>query len=124
MKGEPIEINHYYDIDADALFIHKVDDYGYDESVELTNDIIMDFDIDGNAVALEILNVSKVLKVPKFSLKKIDSIHMAIGVDDKLISLKFCIGIFIHQKELTKSIIKSAINDFNLPPNKTELLTA
>lgn len=124
MKDKSLEIDYSYDIDIDAIFIHKVDDYEYDESVELTNDIIMDFDVDGNAVALEILNVSKVLKVPRSSLRKIDSIHMDIGVDEKLISLEFCVGVFTSQEELTKSINKSAVNDLDFPTNKTELVTA
>jgi len=124
MKDKSLEIDYSYDIDVDAIFIHKVDDYEYEESVELTNDIIMDFDVEGNAVALEILNISKVLKVPKHSLTKIGPIRIAIGVDEKLISLEFYMGLFVQKKELTKFINKSAINYFNLPTNKTELLTA
>lgn len=124
MKNNGILIEHSYDPDADALFISKVDNYDYDESVELTNDVILDFDMNGEASALEILNASKVFNVSKYSLGNIGPISMKIGVNKKVICLKLGIGVLVHNKELLKSLNHSAINDINAPVMQTELATA
>ncbi|MGL4670568.1 MAG: DUF2283 domain-containing protein [Methanobacteriaceae archaeon] len=124
MKNNGILIEHSYDPDADALFISKVDNYEYDESVELTNDVILDFDMNGEASALEILNASKVFNVSKYSLGNIGPISMKIGVNKKVICLKLGIGVLVHNKELLKSLNHSAINDIDAPAMQTELATA
>lgn len=124
MKDKRIQVEHSYDPDADALFISKVDDYKYDESVELTNDVYLDFDAEGEASALEILNASKVFGVNKFSLNNIGPISMTIGVNKELICVKIQIGVLVHNKELTKSLNHSAINDINAPVMNTNLATA
>jgi uncharacterized protein YuzE len=118
MKDDGILVEHSYD-PLDVLLISKVDDYKYTESVELTNDVYLDFDKDGEASALEILNASKVFGVNKFSLN-IGPISMAIGVSEELICVKLQIGVLVHNKELIKSLNHSAIN---APPMTTELAT-
>ncbi len=124
MNNDGILVEHSYDPDADALFINKVKDYDYDESVELTNDVILDFDVEGEASAVEILNASKVFNVSKFSLNNIGPISMKIGVNEKLICLELSIGVLIHNKESLKSINHSAVNDIDAPIMQTELATA
>ncbi|MCL2687212.1 MAG: DUF2283 domain-containing protein [Methanobrevibacter sp.] len=124
MKDNEILVEHSYDPDADALFISKVADYEYDESVELTNDVYLDFDMNGEASAVEVLNASKVFNVSKFSLKNIGPISMKIGVNEKLICLELSIGVLVHNKELLKSLNHSAVNDINAPIMNTELATA
>ena len=123
MKDDEILIEHSYDPDADALFISKVDDYEYDESVELTNDVFLDFDVNGEASAVEILNASKVFSVSKYSLKDIGPISMKIGVNEKLVCLELSIGVLIHNKELLKSLNHSAVNYINAPVMNTNLAT-
>ena len=44
-----------YDPECDALFIHRVDDYEYEESIEMRCDVLMDFDT--------LLNPSAICKV-------------------------------------------------------------
>lgn len=118
-----LKIEHSYDADADALFINKVGNYDYDESVELRNDVILDFDINLKPSALEILNASKILNVPKYNLKNIKSISMKIGVNKELICLDLSLKVLIHNKTLLKSLNNSAINDINAPVMHTELVT-
>ena len=55
------QVVYDYDHKGDSLFIHCVNPYEYDVSLELDNDVILDFDIDGKPVAVEFLNASKYL---------------------------------------------------------------
>lgn len=123
MKDKEFLIQSSYDADADALFISKIDDYEYNESVELNNEIILDFDTKRIASALEILNASKVFNVSKYSLKNIKSISMEIVVLKESIHLKLSINIPIHNKELFKSLEEFTLNNINAPVMKTELAT-
>jgi uncharacterized protein YuzE len=124
VNDKPPIIEHSYDPDANALFISKVGDYEYDESVELANDVILDFDNECQASALEILNASKVFNVSKYSLNNIGPISMKIGVNEKLICVKLSIGVLVHNKELLKSLDRSTINDITAPIMNTELSTS
>ena len=124
MKDKAIEISHAYDEDVDAIFIHKVESYDYDVSVELTNNIIVDFNNVGQFSALEILNASKVFGVSKDALMNIGSICMKTGVTEKLICVKLSIAVLIQNKELSKSFDHFAINDINAPVMETELVSA
>lgn len=117
-------IEHAYHPDADALFINMVENYDYDKSIELTNDIILDFDVDRKAVALEILGASKVFNVSKFNLKNIGPIEMKIGVNEKLICVELSIGILIHNKEILKSLNQTTVNNINATSMNIELATA
>jgi uncharacterized protein YuzE len=82
MKGTNFEVDYQYDMDVDGLFIYVSKDYNYDTSIELDNDVILDFDEAGTPVALEILNASRVLKVPKYALNGIKEIKMTIKVNE------------------------------------------
>ena len=33
-----------YDHECDALFIHRIDEYEYEETIEMTCEVLMDFD--------------------------------------------------------------------------------
>jgi len=59
-----LEIESMYDYHSDVLGIKIADDYDYEESTELEEGIILDFDVNGIPVDLEILDASKVLNVP------------------------------------------------------------
>ncbi len=49
-----------YDAEVDVLVI-RLRDGKYEESDEVANNVIMDFDAEGNALALEILNAKTTL---------------------------------------------------------------
>ncbi len=50
-----------YGPEFDILFIHRIESYEYEESIEMTCDVIMDFDT-LNPSAFEFLNASRYLK--------------------------------------------------------------
>jgi len=55
-----------YDEEADALYI-KLQEGGYHESDEIKDGFILDYDIDGNIVGIEILDASSHLAVADLS---------------------------------------------------------
>lgn len=123
MKGDTIfEVEHKYDVEVDALFINVKRDYKYDTSIELDNDVILDFDINGVPVALEILNASNVLKTPKYSLNNIHTIKMHVEIDEKSIGLKASLGVNIHNKELMQSVNSFTSNDTGIPCIEAEMV--
>jgi len=97
------EVEYKYDMEVDALFINIKKDYEYDTSIELDNDVIMDFDKNSVPVALEVLNASRVLK--------------------KSIGLKVFLGVTIHNKEQIHSVDTFTSNDTGIPNIETELAT-
>lgn len=124
MKGTNFEVDYQYDMDVDGLFIYVSQDYNYDTSIELDNDVILDFDEVGIPVALEILNASRVLKVPKYILNGIEEIKMTIKVNEKFISLKAGFGVILHNREQIQLVDTFTSNDIGIPATETELATA
>ncbi|MDO8869636.1 MAG: DUF2283 domain-containing protein [Methanobacteriaceae archaeon] len=124
MKCEAIfEIEYKYDLEVDALFINVKNDYEYDTSIELNNEVILDFDKNGNPVALEILSASNILKTPKYSLKRINNIKMNVDINEKSIGLKLFLGVIIHNKEQIHSVNTFTSNDTGIPNIETEMAT-
>ena len=124
MTDEEVLIEHAYHPDADALFINVVDEYDYVKSVELTNNVILDFDNNGKAVALEILDASKIFKVSKTNLMNIGPISMKVLINKKLICVELSVGVLIHNKEILKSLNQSTSNNINAASMDIELATA
>ena len=44
-----------YDFDGDSMFINDINDYKYKESIEITDNIILDIDENNEIGALEII---------------------------------------------------------------------
>lgn len=88
-----------YNDEVDALFIHNKKDYIYDSSIELDQNTILDYDPEGIPVAIELLNTSKIFKVPKNSLKAIDNLHVYVNVTEKSISLEVSFEICLDDKK-------------------------
>lgn len=124
MKGTNFEVDYQYDMDVDGLFIYVSQDFQYDTSIELDNDVILDFDESGIPVALEILNASRVLKVPKYALNGIEEIKMSIKVNEKSISLKAGFGVILHNREQIQLVDTFTSNDIGIPALETKLATA
>ena len=81
MIKKPILVDYKYDSAVDALSI-KVKDYEHERSVQLSDDIIMDFNKKNEFIALKILNTSYVLNVDESSLKNIHDITLSVRVTD------------------------------------------
>ena len=77
-----------YDYKEDSLFIYCVDDYKYEVSLELDNDVVWDLDINGKPVAFEFLNASKIFKMDKSLFKNLAKICIQTNIGEKSIKLK------------------------------------
>ena len=106
-------LNKNYDYECDALMLYYAEDYDY--SLELTDDIIVDFDINGVPCAFEFLNTSKLFDFDKSSLMNIKKINVSIDVTSKLIELSALIVVNIHNKTISNSLLESHVNNMNLP---------
>lgn len=114
-----------YDMQNDSLFMYITEDYNYKESVELGDIVILDFDENNIPVAIEILNVAKLLNVQKFSLKHLVNVKMAITIDDESIIIDAEFKVLVHQKEVPAPIKLELPNELNFPQMQSEFaLTA
>lgn len=122
-------INHFeviskYDSHYDMLGIKITDKYKYDQSVEMVDGVIIDFDTEDKPVALQIIGASELLKVPKSALHDIPLIDMKIKIDENSICLDLTIGVHVHNKKLEQSFNSLVANNSGLPNLEAELATA
>ena len=85
-----------YDRQGDSLFIYCVDDYEYEISLELDNDVILDIDKEGKPVAFEFL----------------------------AINLKVKLAVPVHNKTQTFGMNRITTNLNGIPAIESELVTA
>ena len=87
-----------YDRQGDSLFIYSVEKYEYEVSLELDNDVILDIDKDGNPVAFEFLNASKLFHLEKSYFKNLIKITVKSTVTDESIKLTAELVVPVHDK--------------------------
>lgn len=107
-----------YDANTDALFLKIKKPYFYNESVELANNIMLDFSEDDVPVALEILDASKYFHVKPFSLRNFN-FEMTIDVKKDTIHLEAVLMFLVHQKKENRPVDLLAVNDMNIPAMQT-----
>lgn len=113
-----------YDVLNDSLFMYIIDDYEYNDSIELGDNFILDFDNNHVPVALEILNASKILKIEKFSLRHPFDFHMEIDITEDTITIEASFKVLFHQKEIDAPINLEIPNVTNIPDNQTQFEVA
>jgi uncharacterized protein YuzE len=104
-----------YDYLNDSLFLYVRREHEYKESMELGNNIILDFDKEYVPVALEILDASKVLGIEKFALKRDFGLDMQIGINQDSITISATFKVFKHQKLINAPVNATIPNNMNLP---------
>jgi len=62
-----------YSKEADALYI-RLSEKRIESSDEVADDVILDFDEDGNVVGIEILNASKKLSISELTVSDIEKV--------------------------------------------------
>jgi uncharacterized protein YuzE len=122
MKNRTMESYYKYDCEYDRLTIRAKDEYNYENTLELGNGILLDFNINNIPVALDIFDASKLFNVTKLSLKNIKDINMNIIISKEKINVNLKIDMNIHNKLTHKFINESVINNINAPAINTELL--
>ena len=131
------KLNYNYDALADVLYIYVVNFSEGEEAIELNPNMYLTIDeeaielnfnmyltIDEEDIpsAIEILDASKILETTKFSLKRIQEIHLKISINKNEISVNCSLKIPVHNNELLKSTNDTIINDLNLPELEAKLV--
>lgn len=87
----------------------------YDYSLELEDNVIVDFDNNDVPCAFEFLDASKLFGFDKSSLMNIKKIHISIKITSELIKLNTSIVAVVHNKDVSNSLQNSLANNLNLP---------
>ncbi|MGN0094419.1 MAG: DUF2283 domain-containing protein [Methanobrevibacter sp.] len=117
------EIDYNYDFSYDILTVTIKNDYEYGETIEMDNNILLDFDVKGVPVSLEIINASEVLNVKKYSLKNMHSFQMNVTVNEDTITVNINFVVKVHNKNQDSSL-KCLINNYlNIPHTETQMIT-
>lgn len=117
-------IEWQYDYVADSLFINVVKKYNYKESVEITDDIILDIDETNRPVALEILDASKVFNLNKIHVKQLKSVNAAIKITEETICINAGFYFLVHQKPIPIPLNEEIPNEEGLPIHEIKFDTA
>ncbi|MDZ4171212.1 MAG: DUF2283 domain-containing protein [Methanobacteriaceae archaeon] len=120
-KSKNLSMKMDYDLQNDSLFLYRKDQTIYKESVEIGEDLILDFNEELEPMSFEILNISKLLGVKKFSVKNLMKITGGIGINKDCISVNLGFTVPVHQKKIEKPVYLVAPNDINLPSLTTNL---
>jgi len=113
-----------YDYLNDSLFLYVKHEHDYKASMELGNNIILDFDTEYVPVALEILDASKVLGIDKFALKRDFGLDMQIGINQDSITISATFKVFKHQKLINAPVNATIPNNMNLPDMQSSFAVA
>ncbi|MDO5814778.1 MAG: DUF2283 domain-containing protein [Methanobrevibacter sp.] len=116
------EVIYRYDIDSDILGIKVNRDFQYDETIEMDDGILLDFDIDNIPTALEIHDASKRLNVPPESLNNILFLNVNISVDVNSICINALFGLLIKNIENECPIHSITSNFSHIPEIEAQLI--
>jgi uncharacterized protein YuzE len=94
----------------------------YYESIELSNDVIIDFDKNRLPRALEILNASYYLKTNKENLRNIRTANIQVKITEKNIWVKVNIISSFRNRKIESFSGSYAINNINAPNLNAELI--
>lgn len=123
MKKHFFKMINEYDKQSDTLYLRVVDPYQYKESIELADNIILDFDSENIPVALEILDASKYFRVKPYALRNF-ALDMNIHIQSDKITLKAKFIISTHNKKEEVPVNVGTINDIELPTMRTSYAVA
>ena len=111
-----------YDCQGDSLFIYCVDDYEYEVSLELDNDVILDIDKEGKPVAFEFLNVSKIFNLDKNHFNNLNKITIQSIITEEAINLKVQLLVPVHNKTQTFGMNRITTNLNGIPAIESDWL--
>ena len=118
------KVTYDYDYQGDSLFIYCVEDYEYEVSLELDNDVILDIDTEGKQVAFEFLNASKIFNLDKSYFNNLVKIAIQSNITEEAINLKVQLMVPVHNKTQTFDMNRITTNLNGIPAIETELVTA
>ena len=121
MDNNSFELDYSYDSSCDVLVVKVKRDFTYAKTVEMDEGVLLDFDINNVPISLEILDASKIFKVPKGSLNNPSSFNMKVCVNEDSIKIDVRMRLLNeYHHENTK--LDSLVNNYaNIPSMETTL---
>ena len=110
-----LDDEYSYDLEVDALYIEKKDD-DYVYSIEVTSKLIIDFNSTNDIIGVEMLDVSKILKIDEKELINPKTANVEITTQN---NETYLIDIEINGQHLI--IYKNSNGVYYLNNNKNEL---
>jgi len=89
-----------YDYSNDILIL-KIKGRDYKKSIELDN-LVVDFDSEDFIYGLRIFDASKILEIPKESLRNIQKFDFKAMVENNIVSIKLLFVATLRNKELVR----------------------
>lgn len=124
MVRKHFDMKKDYDRQSDVLYLRVVPDYKYQESIEIDDNVILDFDEEYVPVALEILDASKFFGVDKYSLQQDINLDMKIRIKKDYIIIKAEFTFLVRNKKHPVPFTVETMNDINLPLKETNFAMA
>ncbi len=115
------KVKYDYDGKADSLFIYSVEDYNYDVSLDLSDNIVLDFDKTQKVVAFEFLDASNLFNISKKDFKHIHSINIQLKITWDKIELNIVVEVVVHDKTHQFGINWIMSNISNIPKYCSQL---
>lgn len=109
------ELIYKYDSHADILGVKVNRRFHYNETVEMDEGLLLDFDVNNVPVSLEILDASKRFNLPRDSFENVVFFKMEVCVEEKSISLNAVVCVLLNDIESTQDIASFTSNINNLP---------
>ncbi len=121
VNNNSFELDYNYDSSCDVLVVKVKRDFTYAKTVEMDEGVLLDFDINNVPISLEILDASKIFKVPKGSLNNPSSFNMKVCVNEDSIKIDVRMRLLNeYHHENTK--LDSLVNNYaNIPSMETTL---
>jgi uncharacterized protein YuzE len=111
---KPIKANFKYDYDTDTYSVVPKK-REYDSSFQL-GDLVFDVDKQNNIVGVEILNVSRILRIPKAFLQNQITGEMLIEISEEYLKLHLTIKSIVRNSRKTSTLSVERIKpDFMEP---------
>ena len=124
MNNNSFELDYSYDSSGDVLVVKVKRDFTYAKTVEMDVGVLLDFDINNVPISLEILDASKIFKVPKCSLNNPSYFNMKVCVNEDSIKIDVRMRLLNeYHHENTK--LDSLVNNYaNIPSIEATLSSA
>ena len=120
-ENDSQDVIYRYDFSSDTFAIKVNRNFMYDETIEMDEGILLDFDVDNVPTSLEILDASKRFNLPKDCFNNVSCFKMDVYVNKNFISINATIGVIIEDIE-KEQIFKSFTGNYsNLPEMSTHL---
>lgn len=118
MSSNYFLVKNEYHKSSDNLNIHILGKYECYQSIEIDENLLIDFNQENVPVSIQLNNASQLLEVNKQSLKKISTIRIEIITTPEFINLYVNLVLKVKKEDVEKTLESSAANMYEIPANE------